>query len=153
MIFIAHRGNLNGPNPERENTPSYIQEALDLGYHVEIDVWVTEDGLFLGHDLPQHPTTVDFLMSSNKMICHAKNAKALVMLITHHIHCFSHDVDNVVLTSKKLLWTYPGKELTSLSIAVMPERASYSDEDLGDIIGVCSDYSDPFYWIKNWFES
>ena len=32
MILIAHRGNINGPNPERENTVSYIQEALDKGY-------------------------------------------------------------------------------------------------------------------------
>ena len=28
MILIAHRGNTNGLNPERENTIDYINEAL-----------------------------------------------------------------------------------------------------------------------------
>ena len=34
MIFISHRGNLNGPEPLRENCPSYIDEALRAGYDV-----------------------------------------------------------------------------------------------------------------------
>ena len=38
MILISHRGNINGPNPEMENNPEYIQKALDLGYDVEVDV-------------------------------------------------------------------------------------------------------------------
>ena len=29
MILIAHRGNRNGKNVDRENSPDYIQEALD----------------------------------------------------------------------------------------------------------------------------
>ena len=39
MIFISHRGNLEGPNPERENNPDYISEALERVYSVEVDVW------------------------------------------------------------------------------------------------------------------
>ena len=38
MILIAHRGNVNGLNPERENTVAYIEEALGQGYHCEIDI-------------------------------------------------------------------------------------------------------------------
>ena len=34
MILISHRGNLTGKNPERENHPDYIKEALDLGFDV-----------------------------------------------------------------------------------------------------------------------
>ena len=38
MILIAHRGNIDGPNPEMENNPQYIDKAIDSGYNVEIDV-------------------------------------------------------------------------------------------------------------------
>ena len=38
MILIAHRGNVNGKNPERENTIEYIEEAIKKGYHCEIDI-------------------------------------------------------------------------------------------------------------------
>ena len=30
MILISHRGNINGPNPEMENNPEYIQKAIRL---------------------------------------------------------------------------------------------------------------------------
>ena len=36
MILISHRGNISGPNPERENHPEYIFEALQAGYDVDI---------------------------------------------------------------------------------------------------------------------
>ena len=39
MKLIAHRGNVNGPNPDKENHTDYINEAIILGYDVEIDVW------------------------------------------------------------------------------------------------------------------
>ena len=42
MKLISHRGNLEGPNPERENHPDYIYGALQAGYDVEIDVWWVE---------------------------------------------------------------------------------------------------------------
>jgi len=28
MKLIAHRGNINGPNPEKENHPDYINTAI-----------------------------------------------------------------------------------------------------------------------------
>ena len=38
MRLIAHRGNLNGPNPLVENDPQRITYCIDEGYDVEIDV-------------------------------------------------------------------------------------------------------------------
>ena len=29
QVLISHRGNLNGKNKDRENSPDYIKEALD----------------------------------------------------------------------------------------------------------------------------
>ena len=53
QLLLAHRGNINGKQPDRENSPSYILEAIDAGYSVEVDVWLSEGerklylGLFL----------------------------------------------------------------------------------------------------------
>ena len=56
MKIIAHRGNLNGPNPLTENDPKRITQCIEDGYDVEIDVRFdpTTETLWLGHDEPQH---------------------------------------------------------------------------------------------------
>jgi hypothetical protein len=143
--FIAHRGNVNGPIPERENDPAYIQEAINLGYEVEIDVWMVNDALFLGHDEAKYQIKTDFLMEhKDKLWCHAKNEDALFYLIKNrdYFHTFSHDQDSHVLTSRGLIWAYVGKPIDKNTICVMPEQAStpYSDQDLKDSYGICSDF-------------
>ena len=60
MKLISHRGNLNGPNKERENHPDYIWEALQAGYEVEIDVWWVDGKFKLGHDEPQYDFPFQF---------------------------------------------------------------------------------------------
>ena len=51
-ILIAHRGNVNGPNPLLENTPEYIDAALKKHYLCEVDVWKINNKLYLSHDVP-----------------------------------------------------------------------------------------------------
>jgi hypothetical protein len=135
MILISHRGNTTGRNLDRENDPLYIDEALRLGYDVELDVWFGDGVFYLGHDEPTYPVSSEYL-KNHKLWCHAKNIKALNELVKQGMHCFWHQEDDVTLTSKGYMWTYPGKELTKKSIAVKPDRGA----DLGDISGVCSDY-------------
>jgi hypothetical protein len=43
MILISHRGNINGRIEGLENTPNYIQDAIKLGYDVEIDLWIIKN--------------------------------------------------------------------------------------------------------------
>ena len=51
MIYISHRGNIDHVDKTQENKKYYIQEAIDLGYDVEIDVRKKRNGsLWLGHD-------------------------------------------------------------------------------------------------------
>lgn len=137
MIVISHRGNLDGPNPEMENKPVYIKKALDKSIMVECDIWCKNGELWLGHDEPQYKIDLEFL-KHNLLICHAKNCQALDVLINNNIHCFSHNMDDVVLTSKNWLWTYPGKPVIKNSIAVMPEMVDNWDITLCK--GVCTDY-------------
>jgi hypothetical protein len=40
MRIIAHRGNLDGPDPTRENSPIYVMAALAAGVDVEVDLWL-----------------------------------------------------------------------------------------------------------------
>jgi len=137
MILISHRGNLTGPEPGRENSPSYIQEALSAGYNVEIDVWYRNQKWHLGHDEPRYEVEKDFF--NPFMWCHAKNIDALKELSSLQAHCFWHQTDDVTLTSRGYLWTYPGLPLTPSSICVMPEYTSYSKEEITASAGICSD--------------
>lgn len=135
MILISHRGNLRGPNKERENSILYVQEALQAGYDVEVDVWYLDKQFWLGHDEPLYKTNRGFLANSF-LWCHAKNLEALNEMLFHKIHCFWHENDSVTLTSKNYIWAYPGVACEK-SIAVLPETKDYI---VTNHIGVCSDY-------------
>ena len=118
MIYISHRGNTKG-RTDKENHPDQILEALSQGFDVEMDVWLIDGNICLGHDFPEHEVKIDFLINS-RFWCHAKNIVALEEMLKHGIHCFWHQEDDVVLTSNNFLWTYPCRQLTQRSIAVMP---------------------------------
>lgn len=148
MIFISHRGNLNGKIPSRENTKSYINEALSAGYHVEVDVWYIDNKWYLGHDKPTDNVDEDFLLTRNatpSLWLHCKNVEALANLTYYRNYVgfpnfFTHDSDPYTLTSNGFIWAYPGKQLCNHSICVLPELASYSRDEISICCGVCSDY-------------
>ena len=140
MVFIAHRGNVNGPNPEAENYPPHILAVLREGWNVEIDLWINGSRLLLGHDCPQHDVDSNILLLDNVWI-HAKNIEALDYCIERDLNCFYHNNDDCVLTSRHQIWTYPGKRpITARSIIVMPEKADYVLDDFNICAGICSDY-------------
>lgn len=138
--FISHRGNINGRVPENENHPDYIDEAIHAGYEVEIDVWYWENKLCLGHDVPEHVISIHWLLERHeKLWIHCKNQQAMVyfdQLSLQYLNWFWHQEDDMVLTSKRFIWVYPGKQPIKNSIAVMPEL---HDDDVSECLGVCSD--------------
>ena len=136
MKFISHRGNLNGPKPNLENRPNYINEALNNGFDVEVDVFFVNKKFYLGHDKPQYKVSKKFLLNK-KLWCHAKNLEALDALKKTSAHFFWHQNDDATLTSKGYLWTFPGKKLFKKSICVLPEIKSYKKINC---YGVCSDF-------------
>jgi hypothetical protein len=141
MILIAHRGNINGPDKTRENTIEYIDEAINAGYNVEIDVWILDDGIWLGHDGPENKINKEFLFRNiNKLWCHAKNLNALAFLTQNNFNAFSHDNDPYVLTSNGYIWAHFKSEFTKDTIAVMPEWSKYTLSQLPVCKGVCSDF-------------
>lgn len=148
MRLIAHRGNTNGPNPLKENHPDYIDETISKGYDVEIDIRYSPlaDKLYLGHDISTYEITLQWLDERiDKLWIHCKNIDALEYFIskTNRYNYFWHQEDDYTLTSKRYIWTYPGKTYTPKSVIVMPEWNSETKlEDLKTLscFGICSDY-------------
>jgi hypothetical protein len=130
---------MEGPDRGFENKPTYILGGLAAyaWLHCEIDVWLVEGQFFLGHDAPAYAVEEDFLVNA-RLWCHAKNTEAFDRMLKNPlIHCFWHQEDDVVLTSRGFLWTFPGKPLTRNSICVLPEE---SGQDPEGCVGICSDF-------------
>ncbi len=147
MIIISHRGNIEGPNPKKENSPKYIIEALKQKYNVEIDIWLVDNKWYLGHDEPKYKIDGDFLFYTPGLWLHCKNESAFKNLCIRKINgnlCgifFWHENDTYALTSNFLLWTFPRRPLSDLSIAVIPELSAYTDKELKKCVGVCTNLS------------
>jgi hypothetical protein len=145
MKLISHRGNISGPNPERENQPEYIFEALQAGYDVEVDVWFENGKFMLGHDEPQYEFPFELLDKNYpKLWIHCKNMEALSTLNMldqngDKINYFMHENDLGVLTSKGYIWS---TEIFERGILVMPEIFSKEPTEL--TLGVCSDYIEKY---------
>lgn len=150
-LLIAHRGLMLGPDKDKENTLSAIISARTQGYDVEIDVWYEGGSWWLGHDKPQTKIDYDWLrvidrhdyLDTHHAWIHAKSIQTLYQLRKNKFlgHVFFHEEDPCVLTTSGYIWTYPGQELTPLSICVMPEAtdAILRVKDL-KVYGFCSDW-------------
>ena len=144
MILIAHRGNINGKVEKLENSPSYIDSAIEQGYDVEIDVWYHQHEFWLGHDEPSYEVSLKWLTDrKDSLWIHCKDLISIDMLrelqIRNNVdlNYFFHDEDDCTLTSKGDLWVYPGKQPIKNSIAaVIPE---WHQDDVSLCKGICSD--------------
>ena len=150
MKIISHRGNLEGSDLLKENNPDQIKKVLNLGFDVEIDMWLVDNKEFLlGHDKPIYSIYNEFL-KIDRIWCHCKNLEVLRCLLFFNYGCnyFWHQEDDFTLTNKNYVWTYPGKELTDRSILVLPEQNNINYQNIKDknIYGVCTDY--PIKWRK-----
>ncbi len=147
MIYISHRGNINGRIEEAENKPEYIIDTISMGYNVEIDVWCIDGEWWLGHDEPQYPIELEWIeRRSDKLWVHCKNKESVEYLSDNdyeaaNINWFWHENDAMTLTSFNYIWVYPGKQPIKKSIAVMPEI--YKD-DISQCAGICSDIINEF---------
>jgi len=137
MRIIAHRGNMNGPDPANENREDTILAALSAGFDCEIDIWVISGRFWLGHDGPDTETSMEFLLRSRSALwVHCKNLEALLAL-KDRFNCFFHDKDLYTLTSQGYVWGNIGSPSTLQTVQVMPEK---SGGVLHECWGVCTDY-------------
>jgi len=141
--WILHRGLMNGPDPEKENKEELLWDRLSEGWDVEVDVWMVDGKLWLGHNKPTDLLQDVRLLESSHVWIHCKNIPMLQYMTEKKPGApfFAHDTDDAVLTSNGYIWCYPGFQAGRQSIVVMPERVPDMKVDMALIGGVCSDYT------------
>lgn len=138
MLLISHRGNIDGKNPNMENSVAQIELAIRRGFDVEIDVRFIGGEWYLGHDYAQYKIEQSFLQDYvGKLWCHAKNSHALEKMLELNLHCFWHQEDYYTLTSKGIVWAYPNYYINK-GILVMPNK-EFLDNLENEIYGICID--------------
>lgn len=145
MRIIAHRGNLNGPNPSEENKIEYLQTALNKGFDVEVDVWKIGQDLMLGHDAPTYPVDRSFLCNK-RVWTHAKNIEAFCFLtMFKDVNVFYQTEEDVALTSRGFFWAHSKTNLIhTKAIRTCLEYDFRLTSDTTSY-GICTDYSEFFY--------
>ena len=141
MILISHRGNINGVNLERENSQSYIQEAIDLGYDVEIDVRYVDNKFWLGHDEPDYEIKLEWLLErKNNLWVHCKNFEALSELLELDLKVFYHLKEDYTIISDKHIWAHNLGNINDKCIIPLISKSNILKWIPTPVYGVCSDY-------------
>jgi hypothetical protein len=143
MKLISHRGNINGLNPSRENSPSYIDTAISAGYEVEVDINYMKGKFYLGHDTPDYEISERWMENrKNSIWFHCKNLDAATELCKlSNFKFFCHKSDLFVMTSTNHIWVHD-LEMNLSKKCIIP---LLSDNDLinykgGLVYAVCTDY-------------
>lgn len=158
MRIISHRGNLYGPDKEKENTENYLLEALNSGFDLEFDIWYFASKFWLGHDMPKRSFSVDSVIQwasryqNQNFYVHCKNTWALeniLIIEKSNIIPFFHDIDHCILLRNNTIWVHPNavssisKKNRSIAVISYCKRIGYHidyDIDTTDFYGICTDY-------------
>lgn len=143
MRLIAHRGNWAGKQLDYENRPDYIETAIDYGYDAEIDLWVMNGVLFLGHDAPEYSINESYLEDLQEYLwIHAKTISAIEWLSKTNLHWFWHENDKITMTSKGCIWTYPEIFIQNSVVNQPDDNSSFWTDKLWQktqYVGICHD--------------
>lgn len=160
--IIAHRGNIDGPHPELENAPGYLEDAVNHGFDIEVDVRILSDGynapvpsnpdwldydLFLGHDRPiwrmQQPGIARFIEKYGG-VCwfHAKDPFTFRQFRLHPLRprVFFHDRDLITAVSNSdYLWGLP--EAGGIHDLIVMNADAVRFPENGLVAGLCTDWA------------
>ena len=143
MMIISHRANLDGPNLFSENRPEAIDHCISLDIPVEVDLRWHSNQFYLGHDEPQYPVEVKYLLENKDWLwIHCKEREAFhEALKIKRFNCFWHQQDDYTMTSFGYTWAYPGSlPVGPMCIGVMPELKWSLEESLKKgFFGLCTD--------------
>lgn len=144
MITISHRGNLNGPIPDKENRPSYIDCAIQLGYDIEVDIRYINDEFWLGHDEPQYKIELTWMkLRKEKIWYHCKDLNSTIKLLEldEGFKFFCHSSDDFVLTSTGHVWVHDlSKKINNKCVIPLLSIGEIDAYILADEFAVCTDY-------------
>jgi len=144
LKIISHRANLNGIDPKRENNPVYIDECIEEGFDVEIDLRVKNGNFYLGHDYPVYKISEKWLIQrSDFLLVHIKEIEALNLVFEKklNIHHFCHQDDEFTFTSNNLIWCHNLNLLMNdkclIPLLSLEQVNSFNKTD---IHAICTDY-------------
>jgi hypothetical protein len=144
MKLISHRGNLKGPITNKENRPSYIDCALQLGYDVEVDIRYVDGDFWLGHDSPDYKISDTWIKLRKKNLWfHCKDIESAHELkkMDDDIMFFCHSNDPYVITSNGYLWVHDlNLKLNSNCIIPLLTKKEMQCSNINYVYGVCSDF-------------
>ena len=153
MIFISHRGNLEGAVKERENFPGQIDLALSLDFDVEIDLWLSDGSLKLGHDFPENRIDESFLLErSSRLWVHAKNLECISFLNQSGLNWFWHENDKLTMTSKSIPWAFPEVFVSGGVVNQPSDTSTFWSEKLYEKTNFCGICHDNIVMVKKTFD-
>lgn len=136
-IIIAHLGNIDGRQPKRENTLTYLNEALKAGWHICVDVVFRNGGFCLPNERGMTPAPPAFF-SKQRVWCRTRDADTLDALCNVGAHAFFASTDPMTLTSSQFVWTLPPANLSPRAIACFPELTDADWLERFEPAGICT---------------
>lgn len=152
MKHISHRGNISGREPEKENSPSFIEIAISKGYDVEIDFRTHENKLYLGHDTPDYLVDLDWVFDKKDSLwIHCKDLKTAQKLFelskdVTGLKYFCHNKDDFTLVSSGHIWVHYNpldkfnEYLDGNCIIPLLDLELIEKYYNPNVYGICSDY-------------
>lgn len=145
--IYSHRGNLTGPDPSRENNPAAIDDAIQLGYGVEIDVRCKDGQLYLGHDTADASIDVSWLLArKHSLLVHVKDVQVIPIIERHglgNLHLLVHQGDAFTLTSHLCVWMHDlSLPIPRASVLPLMDRSQITsmDKDVLQSCLICTDW-------------
>jgi hypothetical protein len=149
MIYISYYGNILGKQPDLENKPSYILDAMHKGFQVKIDVQWRDNSFYIGKQEQQYKVELNFFEANiNQLWCEAINIETLIKLQNYFPNI------SIINNIDEPMWGY-AENIHKNFICVLPEisKDKYEIRDLKKLPhfkGVCSSYVG---WYKQLFEA
>lgn len=135
MRIISRRGNLTGRIPALENSPAYVQAALDAGFEVAVDVEVDAHGIWLVGQHMRHPVDLGFIDRDRLWVMGS---------------------DELPFSTNRIVWPAPLDPATLESICIMTSDECEHDDDVPTALAraielpaasaaltICSDHTYP----------
>ena len=137
--IIAHRGNLSGPS-ELENLPEQIDKCLAMNFDCEVDIWVTQKNILLGHDFGEYDITFEWLHArSSNLWIHCKNLEAAIECWAYHSFC--HNEDPFTYTTTGKIWLHDlSMKIDENVIIPLIDIEDLKKEIDGVPYAICTDY-------------
>jgi hypothetical protein len=144
MKIISHRGNINGLVPEKENRPSYIDSAIQLGYDVEVDLRIIDNEFWLGHDEAQYKIELSWMsLRKDKIWFHCKDINSALVLakLDKGFQYFCHSQEPYVCTSNGYIWVHDltGK-INDKCIIPLLSKEDIENYNNSNPYAICTDY-------------